>query len=148
MSRIIRKCAVLGSGLMGTGIACHFANVGLEVLLLDIVPPNLSEEDLKNPAKRNAFAADNLKKALKAKPAPFYDKSFATRISVGNLDDDLHKIADCDWVIEVVVERLDIKQSLFEKVEKFRKPGSLITSNTSGIPIAQMSEGRSSNQCA
>ncbi|MFK8057697.1 MAG: 3-hydroxyacyl-CoA dehydrogenase NAD-binding domain-containing protein [Saprospiraceae bacterium] len=143
MSRHIRKCAVLGSGLMGTGIACHLANVGLEVLLLDIVPRDLKPEELTVPAARNKYAASNLKAALKAKPAPFYDKDFAKRISVGNLEDDLKKIADCDWVIEVVVERLDIKQSLFEQVEKYRKPGTLITSNTSGIPIAQMSEGRS-----
>lgn len=143
MSRHIRKCAVLGSGLMGTGIACHLANVGLEVLLLDIVPRDLKPKEQNVPAARNKFAASNLKAALKAKPAPFYDTDFAKRISVGNLEDDLKKISECDWVIEVVVERLDIKQGLFEQVEKYRKPGTLITSNTSGIPIAQMSAGRS-----
>ena len=143
MTRHIRKCAVLGSGLMGTGIAAHLANVGLEVLLLDIVPPDLSEADAKNPAARNRFANDNVKKALKAKPAPFYDNDYAKRIETGNLDDDLDKLKDCDWIIEVVIERLDIKRSLFERVEKVRKPGSLITSNTSGIPISQMAEGRS-----
>ncbi len=143
MSRHIRKCAVLGSGLMGTGIACHLANVGLEVLLLDIVPRDLKPEEQAVPAARNKYAASNLKAALKGKPAPFYDTAFAKRISIGNFEDDLEKIADCDWVIEVVVERLDIKQGLFEKVEKHRAPGTLITSNTSGIPIAQMSEGRS-----
>lgn len=145
MSRHIRKCAVLGSGLMGTGIACHLANVGLEVLLLDIVPNDLKPEEQSVPAARNKYAASNLKAALKGKPAPFYDTDYAKRISVGNFDDDLKKIADCDWVIEVIVERLDIKQGLFEKVEKYRKPGTLITSNTSGIPIAQMSEGRSAD---
>ncbi len=145
MSRHIRKCAVLGSGLMGTGIACHLANVGLEVLLLDIVPNDLKPEEQSVPAARNKYAASNLKAALKGKPAPFYDTDYAKRISVGNFDDDLKKIADCDWVIEVIVERLDIKQGLFEKVEKYRKPGTLITSNTSGIPIAQMSKGRSAD---
>ena len=143
MSRHIRKCAVLGSGLMGTGIAAHLANVGLEVLLLDIVPRDLPADQQSDPAARNRLAADNVKAALKAKPAPFYDPAFASRISVGNLDDDLAQIADCDWVIEVVVERLDIKRSLFERVEQHRRPGSLVTSNTSGIPIAQMAEGRS-----
>ena len=143
MSRHIRKCAVLGSGLMGTGIACHLANVGLDVLLLDIVPKDLKPEEQSVPAARNKYAASNLKAALKAKPAPFYDTDYANRISVGNFEDDLKSIADCDWVIEVIVERLDIKQGLFEKVEKYRSPGTLITSNTSGIPIAQMSEGRS-----
>ncbi len=145
MSRHIRKCAVLGSGLMGTGIACHLANVGLEVLLLDIVPNDLKPEEQSVPAARNKYAASNLKAALKGKPAPFYDTDYAKHISVGNFDDDLKKIADCDWVIEVIVERLDIKQGLFERVEKYRKPGTLITSNTSGIPIAQMSEGRSAD---
>jgi 3-hydroxyacyl-CoA dehydrogenase len=130
---------------MGTGIACHLANVGLEVLLLDIVPNDLKPEEQSVPAARNKYAASNLKAALKGKPAPFYDTDYAKRISVGNFDDDLKKIADCDWVIEVIVERLDIKQGLFEKVEKYRKPGTLITSNTSGIPIAQMSEGRSAD---
>ena len=128
---------------MGTGIAAHLANVGLEVLLLDIVPRDLSDGDAKDPAARNRLADANLKAALKAKPAPFYRKDAAKRIATGNLDDDLHRIGECDWVIEVVVERLDIKRSLFERVEQHRRPGSLITSNTSGIPIAQMSEGRS-----
>ncbi len=143
MSRHIRKCAVLGSGLMGTGIACHFANVGLEVLLLDIVPPNLADADKNNRKARNRFADENLKQALKAKPAPFYNNDFASRITTGNLEDDLEQISTCDWIIEVVVERLDIKQSLFEKVDQHRKQGTLVTSNTSGIPISQMSEGRS-----
>ena len=128
---------------MGTGIACHFANVGLEVLLLDIVPRDLKDDEKDKPAARNRLADQSLKAALKAKPAPLYDKDFAKRITTGNLEDDLDKISDCDWVIEVVIERLDIKKSLLERVEQHRKPGTLITSNTSGIPIAQMSEGRS-----
>ncbi len=143
MSRRIRKAAVLGSGVMGSGIACHFANIGLEVLLLDIVPRDLSEEQKSNPAARNRIVNDALKKAMKSKPAPLYDKAFASRIQTGNFEDDFEKIGDCDWVIEVVIERLDIKQQIFEKVDQYRKPGSLITSNTSGIPIHMMTEGRS-----
>lgn len=143
MSRRISKVAVLGSGVMGSGIACHLANVGLEVLMLDIVPFDISDADKDKPAVRNSIVNGALKAALKSKPAPLYDKRFASRITTGNFDDDLAKIADCDWIIEVVIERLDIKQSLFEKVEQYRKPGTLITSNTSGIPIHMLAEGRS-----
>ncbi len=143
MSRRIKKVAVLGSGVMGSGIACHFANIGLEVLMLDIVPFDLSEEEKNNPAARNRMANESLKKAIKSKPAPLYDNAFASRISTGNFEDDFAKIKDCDWVIEVVVERLDIKKQIFEKVDNYRKAGSLVTSNTSGIPIHMMTEGRS-----
>lgn len=143
MSRRIKKIAVLGSGVMGSGIACHFANAGLEVLMLDIVPPGLSEEDKKNPAARNRIVNEALGNALKAKPAALYLKEFASRITTGNFEDDFEKIHDCDWIIEVVVERLDIKRQIFEKVDQFRKQGSLVTSNTSGIPIRLMAEGRS-----
>jgi len=143
MSRRINKVAVLGSGVMGSGIAAHFANIGLEVLLLDIVPFNLTEEQKQDPVMRNSIVNGALKAATKAKPAAFYQKSFLSRITTGNFDDDFEKIADCDWIIEVVIERLDIKQQIFEKVDKYRKQGSLITSNTSGIPIRMMSEGRS-----
>lgn len=134
---------------MGSGIACHFANIGLEVLLIDIVPRELNDQEkkkgltLENKAVRNRIVNDALKAALKSKPSPIYKKSFADRITTGNFDDDLKKINDCDWVIEVVVERLDIKQMVFEKVEKYRKPGTLITTNTSGISIEAMIEGRS-----
>ena len=141
----IRKVAVLGSGLMGTGIACHLAGCGFEVLLLDIVPPNGTEQDRAKPAFRNSIGNAALQNALKAKPAALYEASLAQRITVGNLEDDLKKISDCDWVIEVVVERLDIKRQLFEKVEQYRKAGTLITSNTSGIPIHLMAEGRSAD---
>ncbi len=142
-NRKIRKVAVLGSGLMGSGIACHFANIGLEVLLLDIVPFDLKEEEKGNPAARNRIVNESLKNAIKSKFAPLYDKKFASRIKTGNFDDDFEKIGDCDWVIEVVVERLDIKKQIFEKVDQYRKAGSLVTSNTSGIPIQMMMEGRS-----
>lgn len=147
--RTIEKVAVLGSGVMGSRIACHFANIGVQVVLLDIVPRELNEKetkaglDLKAMVVRNRIVNDSLQFALKSNPSPIYKKSFASRITTGNFDDDMEKIADCDWVIEVVVERLDIKQQVFEKVEKYRKPGTLITSNTSGIPIAMMNEGRS-----
>ncbi len=143
MSRKIRKVAVLGSGVMGSGIACHFANIGLDVLMLDIVPFDLTEEEKSHPAARNRIVNGALKKAIKSKPAPLYDKAFASRISTGNFDDDFDEIKDCDWIIEVVIERLDIKKQIFEKVEKYRRPGTLITSNTSGIPIHLMLDGRS-----
>lgn len=138
--RSINKVAVLGSGVMGSRIACHFANIGVEVLLLDIVPKDASGQQ---PAARNKIVNDALAFALKSNPSPIYDKSFARRIRTGNFEDNMKDIAQADWVIEVVVERLDIKKTVFEQVEKYRKPGSLITSNTSGIPIQMMTEGRS-----
>ena len=149
MKRFIRKVAVLGSGIMGSRIACHFANVGCEVLLLDISPKELDAVEskkgltLESKAVRNLIVNQSLQFALKSNPSPIYLKSFAARIETGNFDDDLHKIKDCDWVIEVIVERLDIKQQLFEKVEKYRTNGTLISSNTSGIPIHMMLDGRS-----
>lgn len=145
MSRRIKKVAVLGSGVMGSGIAAHFSNIGLEVLLLDIVPFDLKEEEKNNPAARNRIVDTALKACLKnRKPvSAFYDTKTAAQITTGNFTDDFEKISDCDWIIEVVIERLDIKQQIFEKVDKYRKPGSLVTSNTSGIPIHMMSEGRS-----
>lgn len=147
--RIIRKVAVIGSGIMGSGIACHFANIGVDVLLLDIVPRELNEKEkatgltLKDKAVRNRMVNDSLTAALKSKPSPIYHTAFAKRITTGNLEDDIAKVKDVDWIIEVVVERLDIKQQVFENLEKHRTPGTLITSNTSGIPIHFMSEGRS-----
>lgn len=143
MSRRISKAAVLGSGVMGSGIACHFANIGLEVLLLDIVPRDLSDAEKDKPAARNRIVNTALAKAIKSKPAPLYDKDFAKRIKTGNFEDDFEKIADCDWIIEVVIERLDIKQQIFAKVDQYRKAGSLVTSNTSGIPIHLMTADRS-----
>ena len=149
MNRPVNKVAVIGSGIMGSGIACHFANIGVEVLLLDIVPRELNEKEkakgltLDDAAVRNRLVNDSLANALKSKPSPIYHKDFASRIRTGNLEDDLAKVAGVDWIIEVVVERLDIKKQVFEKIEAYRKPGTLITSNTSGIPIAFMNEGRS-----
>jgi len=147
--RRIKKIAIIGSGIMGSGIACHFANIGIEVLLLDIVPRELNDLEkvkgltLDDTIVRNRIVNDSLKTALKSKPSPIYSQKFADRINTGNLDDDLHKIKDVDWIMEVVVERLDIKQQVLEKIEKHRTPGTLITSNTSGIPIKFMNEGRS-----
>ena len=149
MTRRIKKVAIIGSGIMGSGIACHFANIGVEVLLLDIVPRELNDKEkakgltLENKAVRNRLVNDALTASLKSKPSPIYHQRFAKRITTGNLDDDLHLIKNVDWVMEVVVERLDVKKSVFEKIEKYRTPGTLITSNTSGIPIKFMNEGRS-----
>lgn len=133
--------AVLGSGVMGSRIACHFAGVGLQVLLLDIVPKDLPENA--KPAARNKIVNDALAAAVKSNPSPVYTKEVLQLITTGNFTDNMKDIADCDWVIEVVVERLDIKQLVFTDVEKYRRTGSLITSNTSGIPIHMMTEGRS-----
>ena len=145
MSRRIKKVAVLGSGIMGSGIAAHFSNIGLEVLLLDIVPFDLSDAEKNDPAARNRIVNSALKACIKnRKPvSAFNDTKTAAQITTGNFTDDFAKISDCDWIIEVVIERLDIKKQIFEKVDQYRKPGSLVTSNTSGIPIRLMSEGRS-----
>ncbi|MCB0439764.1 MAG: 3-hydroxyacyl-CoA dehydrogenase family protein, partial [Mangrovimonas sp.] len=147
--RRINKVAVIGSGIMGSGIACHFANIGVEVLLLDIVPRELNDLEkakgftIENKQVRNRIVNDALTNAIKSNPAPLYHKSFVSRITTGNLEDDIAKVKDADWIIEVVVERLDIKKQVFENLEKHRTPGTIITSNTSGIPIHFMSEGRS-----
>lgn len=149
MNRNIRKVAVLGSGVMGSRIACLFANIGLEVLLLDIAPKELNELEkskgltLDHKNVKNRIVNDALQSAIKSTPAPLFDKSFERRISTGNFDDNMKDIASYDWVIEVVVENLNVKKNVFENVEKFRKPGTLISSNTSGIPIHLMAEGRS-----
>lgn len=149
MNRAIKKVAVLGSGVMGSRIACHFANIGLEVLLLDIVPKELTPVEqqkgktLNDAVVRNRIVNDSLQAVLKINPSPIYRKSFVKRITTGNFEDNLKDIANYDWIIEAVVERLDIKQQVFEKVEKFRKPGTLITTNTSGIPVHLLAQGRS-----
>lgn len=149
MNRTIRKVAVLGSGIMGSRIACHFANIGVEVLLLDIAPSELNEDEKKkglsldNKVVRNRIVQSSFDAAIKANPAPLFSKKFASRITLGNFSDDMVRIADYDWTIEVVVENLEIKKKLYDEVEKHRRPGTLITSNTSGIPIHLMAEGRS-----
>lgn len=149
MKRSIKKIAIIGSGIMGSGIACHFANIGVDVLLLDIIPRELTDKEqakgltLKDKVVRNRIVNTALATALKSKPSPIYHQRFSSRITTGNLEDDIQKVADVDWIMEVVVERLDIKQQVFEKLEAHRTPGTLITSNTSGIPIKFMSEGRS-----
>ena len=149
--RRINKIAIIGSGIMGSGIACHFANIGVEVLLLDIIPNALNDKEkalgltLEDKLVRNRLVNDALKTALKSKPSPIYSQKFAQRITTGNTEDDISKIKDADWIMEVVVERLDIKKQVFEMLEKHRTPGTLITSNTSGIPIKFMSEGRSAD---
>jgi 3-hydroxyacyl-CoA dehydrogenase len=141
MKRIIKKVAVLGSGVMGSRIACHFAGVGLQVLLLDIQPKDLPADA--KLAEKNKIVNDALSAAIKSNPSPVYTKDVVKKITTGNFTDNMKDIAGCDWVIEVVVERLDIKQSVFTEVEKWRKAGTLVTSNTSGIPIHLMAEGRS-----
>ena len=148
-TRRISKVAVIGSGIMGSGIACHFANIGVEVFLFDLAPSELTEKEkakglaLHDKAVRNRIVDTNLMQAIKSNPAPLYHIGFKNRIQTANLSDDLSKISEVDWIIEVVVERLDIKQNVFEQIEKYRTPGTLITSNTSGIPIAMMNKGRS-----
>lgn len=138
--RNIQKVAVLGSGVMGSRIACLFAGIGVKVLLLDIPAPDSKDSKSKNKIVNDALAA-----AVKSSPSPLYSKENLQNISTGNFEDNMKDIASCDWVIEVVIERLDIKKQVFDQVEKFRKPGTLVTSNTSGIPIHLMAEGRSDN---
>lgn len=139
--RRINKVAVLGSGVMGSRIACHFANANVPVILLDIAPKDSTNTDSKN--VRNKIVNDALQQTLKSNPSAVFNKSKSKLIQTGNFDDDLAMISECDWIIEVVVENLDIKKQLFEKVEKYRKPNTIISSNTSGIPIHQMTDGRS-----
>ena len=141
MKRTIKKVAVLGSGVMGSRIACHFAGIGVPVLLLDIIPKDISADA--KPAQRNKIVNDALQAALKSNPSPVYTKDAVKLITTGNFEDNMKDIHNCDWVIEVVVERLDIKQQVYDQVEKFRKPGTLITSNTSGIPIHLLAKERS-----
>ena len=141
MARKIRQAAVIGSGIMGGGIAALLAGAGVKVLLLDIVPFDLKEEEKKDPAARNRIVKAGLDAALASSPSLFFNKKDAGRIAIGNLEDDIDKLAGCDWIVEVVVERLDIKRSLFEKVAKVRKPGAIVTTNTSGIPLKDITDG-------
>jgi 3-hydroxyacyl-CoA dehydrogenase len=148
-NRTIRRVAVLGSGIMGSRIAAHFANIGVDVLLLDIVPKELNAAEQakgltsESPLVRNRIVNDAFQTMLKASPAALYSTSFASRVKLGNFDDNLKEVTTYDWIIEVVVERLDIKRSVYERIEQYRKPGTLITSNTSGIPMHLLAEGRS-----
>ncbi|WP_455662234.1 3-hydroxyacyl-CoA dehydrogenase NAD-binding domain-containing protein [Pradoshia sp.] len=145
----IKKVAVLGSGVMGSGIAAHLANIGIPVKLLDIIPRELTKDEQKkgltieDKQVRNRLAQTAIQKLLKQKPAPLTSKKNLALIEAGNFEDDLPKIGDCDWIIEVVVERLDIKQSVFAQIDEYRKPGTIVSSNTSGISIEAMAEGRS-----
>jgi 3-hydroxyacyl-CoA dehydrogenase len=149
MVQSIKKAAILGSGVMGSGIAAHLANIGIPSLLLDIVPRELTEEEkakgltLEDKKVRNRFSAGALQKLLKQKPAPLTSKSNLALIEEGNLEDDMQRLAEVDWIIEVVVENLSVKKQVFEKVDRFRKPGSIVSSNTSGISVEAMAEGRS-----
>lgn len=149
MERKIRKAAVLGSGVMGAGIAGHLANVGIPVYLLDIAPKELTEEErskgltLESPQVRNRLAASGKARLFKEKPAPLFEDAVADLITIGNMEDDLHKLGEVDWIIEVVVENLEIKRQVFSNVENYRKPGSIVSSNTSGISVNAMAEGRS-----
>jgi 3-hydroxyacyl-CoA dehydrogenase len=149
MKRKINEVAVLGSGVMGSRIAAHFANIGCKVYLLDIVPKELNDSEkkkgltLQDASVRNRIANDNLQNVLKAKPSPIYKTDFAARITTGNFEDNMNWLPHVDWIIEAVVENLEIKKKVFDNVEKFRKNGTLITTNTSGIPIHLMNEGRS-----
>ena len=151
--RKIQKIAVIGSGIMGSRIACHFANIGVQVLLLDINPKKLTEIEekkglsLKDPIVRNRIVTESLNNTLKSKPSPIYKKNFANRITIGNLADDMAKIKKADWIIEVIIENLEIKKQLFEKIENYRNHGTIISSNTSGIPINKMIKGRSKDFC-
>ncbi len=141
MKRSIKKVAVLGSGVMGSRIACHFAGIGIQVLLLDMIPKGA--EDSTKVVERNKLVNDALTAAIKSNPSPVYNKEVIKKIKTGNFTDNMKDIAAMDWIIEVVVERLDIKQLIYAQVEQFRKPGTLVSSNTSGIPIHLMAEGRS-----
>ena len=138
---LVRKAAVLGAGTMGSRIAAHLANCGIPVLLLDIVPSNLGSSDT---AKgRNAVAQSSVDTLLKAKPAAFYEPSLASLVTIGNFEDDLPKLADCDWIVEAIIENVKIKHDLYAKLETVRKEGSIVSSNTSTIPLRNLIEGRS-----
>ena len=144
MVRRIQKVAVIGSGIMGGGIAALCASAGIPTMLLDIVPFDLKDDEKKNPAARNKIVNAGMDAVLKSKPALFMDKDKdAALIQVGNLEDDFAKLAECDWIVEVVVENLKIKQELFAKIEKIMKKGAIISTNTSGLPLNKISQGRS-----
>ena len=140
MAEQIRSAAVLGAGVMGSAIAAHLAGAGIRTHLLDIVPPDLDGADKENPAKRSAFAIGGIQKALKAKPAAFYDPDAAKLMTPGNMDDHLGRLAECDLIVEAVPERMDIKRSVFEKIIPHINDTAILASNTSGLSIAAMSD--------
>src|ERR1700680_3995725 len=139
MTRRIEKAVVLGAGTMGARIAAHFANAGLPCILLDIVPPNLPPNA--SAADRNKIVRAGLEAAKKSKPAAFFTPALAERVAIGNFEDDLGRCAEADWIIEVVAENLEIKRNLLSKVAQFRKPGAIVTTNTSGLPVHLIAEG-------
>jgi len=143
MGRPIRRAAVIGAGVMGSGIAAHLANAGVEVLLMDIVPPNLTDAEKRDRAARSRFAASGLEKAVKARPAAFFHKDRARLVSIGNTEDDLAKVRGCDLVIEAIIEQIEPKRALFEKLEGLVPEHCIVASNTSGLRIAEMMKGRS-----
>src|SRR5919201_670201 len=137
MHKRIHKVAVLGAGTMGARIAAHLANAGVPSYLFDIVPPDAGNE----PAARKRIAAAGLEASKKSKPAAFFEPSLARLVTIGNFEDDLKKLAHADWIIEAVVENLELKRALLKRVEAVRKPGTIITTNTSGLPVAKIAEG-------
>ena len=143
INKYIENVAIIGSGIMGSRIACHFANIGVKVLLLDIIPSNLTDDEREKKELKNLIVNNALKETIKSKPSPLYTQKDREHITTGNIEDDLYKISEADWIIEVVVEKLSIKQEVFKKIEQFRKPGTLISSNTSGIPIENLIKNRS-----
>jgi len=143
MNRKIRKAAVIGSGVMGGGIAALLASAGVKTLLLDIVPFDLKDDEKNDPQARNRIAKAGLDTLLMSRPSLLMQKKDADLISIGNLEDDFDQLADCDWIVEVVVENLKVKSELFKRIETVRKPGTIVSSNTSGIPLKAMSEGLS-----
>jgi len=145
MNRKIRTAAVIGSGVMGGGIAALLAGAGVKTLLLDIVPFDLNEDEKTDPQARNRIAKAGLDAVMMSRPALLMHKKDADQITIGNLEDDFDKLADCDWIVEVVVENLKIKHDLFKRIEGVIKPGTIVSSNTSGIPLAAMSEGLGSD---
>ncbi|GGJ90112.1 enoyl-CoA hydratase [Lentibacillus kapialis] len=153
MERSIKRAAVLGSGVMGAGIAAHLANVGIPTVMLDIVPRELTKREekkgltLEDRAVRNRMASDSKKALLKQKPSPITSKKSLDLIDVGNIEDDIDKLADVDWIVEVVVENLEVKQNVFANIDKYRREGTIVSSNTSGISVEAMAEGRSEDFC-
>lgn len=145
MATTIRKVAVIGAGTMGGGIAAHLANVGIPVLLLDILPPDLGPDEADDPEARNRIVCAGYKRMMRAKPANLASESRARYIELGNTEDDFHKISECDWIVEVIIEQLGPKQALMARLDEVRKPDAIVSSNTSGIPIHKIAEGRSAS---